>query len=78
MNCGNDKGTNFHANYCDECTAVIAGAEADAQAKGTDIYDARRAALATRAHRAHKNFVDPRVIDRKTVWLYGNAPREGS
>jgi hypothetical protein len=75
-NCGEDKGSNFHANYCDTCTSLAAGAEAAAQAEGRNIYVARRAALAERAHSARKNFVDPRSLNKRTIWLYGNAPPE--
>lgn len=74
MNCGSDKGSNFHANYCDACNAAMAGAEAAAVAEHRNVYIAKRAALAERAHNAHRNFVDPRTVDRKTTWLYGNAP----
>jgi hypothetical protein len=76
MNCGEDKGSNFHANYCDTCTAAMEGAAADALAKGNDVSDARRTALAERAHTAHRNFKDPRGINRKSDWLYGNLPPE--
>ena len=74
MNCGDHKGSNFLADYCDGCFAAIEGAQAAAVAEGGDMSAARRAALAERAHHAHRNFVDPRAIDRNTIWRNGNIP----
>jgi hypothetical protein len=54
--------------------AAEAGARADAEANGRDPNEAARAALAARAHTSHRNFVDPRSIDRRTIWLNGNKP----
>jgi hypothetical protein len=77
MNCGGQKSMGELASaYCNECMAAVAGAEAEAQASNTDPFAARREALATRAHTANRNFIDPRAVgaDRKTQWLYGNRP----
>lgn len=74
MNCGGQKVGDFLADYCHDCNAAVEGAKAAALAAGGDPAAARRAALAARAHHAHCNFVDPRAIDRKTIWLTGNIP----
>lgn len=74
--CGGSK-MNLTANYCEDCMAAVAGAEAAASAAGEDIGLARRLALEARAHSAHRNFVDPRNVNRKTIWLYGNVPSAG-
>ena len=77
MTCGSPKEMGrFLDNHCTDCFSAIEGAVAAAMADGTDPGAARRAALASRAHTAHRNFVDPRAIDRKTVWLSGNRPGE--
>lgn len=72
--CGGSK-PNLSATHCDECFSAVAGAEAAAVAAGQDPSIARRQALEARAHKAHRNFVDPRTVDRKTIWSTGNAPR---
>jgi len=78
MNCGKPKDMgHFMDNFCLDCGTAIEGAVAAAQAEGTDPGAARREALAARAHTAHRNFVDPRGIDRKTIWLSGNRPEQG-
>ena len=69
--CGGAK-PNLTATHCEDCFAAVAAAEADAVANKQDPSVARRRALEARAHRAHRNFTDPRVIDRKTIWLMGN------
>ena len=75
MNCGGVKEQGeFLNDYCSECMSAVAGAEAAAQAENGDTAAARRRALADRAHIAHRNFVDPRAIDRRTMWLTGNIP----
>jgi hypothetical protein len=66
---------NLTANYCEDCMAAVAGAEAAAQAAGDDPVIARRRALEARAHKAHRNFPDPRAFDRKTIWMTGNIPQ---
>ncbi len=72
MQCGNPKDSgSFLDDYCQECFAAAEGAKADAIANGKDPVAARRAALAARAHNAHRNFVDPRAIDRRTIWMSG-------
>ena len=71
--CGGSK-PNLSENFCDDCFAAVAGAQAAAVAEGKDPYLARRIALESRAHKAHRNFPDPRTIDRKTVWSTGNLP----
>lgn len=79
QNCGSPKQQGEFANlYCSDCFAAIAGAEAKAMAENTDTAAARREALAARAHTAHRNFTDPRILDRKTIWLTGNRPSEGA
>lgn len=73
MNCGHAKESGqFLADFCGDCFSAIEGAKAQATAEGTNLDAARRKALAERAHVAHRNFVDPRVIDRKTIWMTGN------
>lgn len=75
MNCGGPKAHGeFLDNYCGECMSAVAGAEAEAQASNSDTAAARRRVLADRAHIAHRNFVDPRALDRRTQWLTGNIP----
>lgn len=75
MNCGGAKSQGeYLADYCGDCFAAIAGAQADPANAGRDQYEVKRAALAARAHHAHRNFVDPRSIDRHTQWVFGNRP----
>ena len=75
QNCGGAKSVDMYANdYCQECISAVAGAEADAVANNLDTASARRAALSARAHSANRNFTDPRLLDRRTIWNYGNAP----
>ena len=77
-NCGGAKSHGEFANiYCTDCFSAIAGAEAKATVENTDLAAARREALAARAHTAHRNFTDPRALDRRTIWLNGNKPVEG-
>lgn len=77
QNCGLAKSHGeFSAHYCTACFAAIAGAEAKATVEGGDTLTARREALAARAHIAHRNFTDPRVIDRHAIWLNANKPPE--
>ena len=64
----------FADDFCVDCFAAIEGAVTAAKVEGRDPAEARRAALASRAHNAHRNFVDPRAIDRRTIWLSGNKP----
>jgi hypothetical protein len=71
--CGGPK-SNLVANYCETCFSQAEGARAAAVAEGKDGDKAYREALNARAHRAHNNFPDPRAMDRKTIWLYGNLP----
>ena len=74
MNCGTAKDVDMFANdYCRGCVEAVAGAEADAVANNQDTASARRAALSARAHTANRNFTGPRLIDRRTIWNYGNA-----
>jgi hypothetical protein len=76
QNCGNRKAAgDMYELYCYDCFSSAEGAKAAAVAEGKDPSDARRDALARRAHIAHRNFTDPRGIDRKTIWMYGNAPK---
>ncbi len=72
--CGGSK-LNLTAHYCEDCMAAVAGAEAAAQAEGSDPIVARRRALEARAHKAHRNFVDPRAVDRRAIWMTGNLPQ---
>lgn len=72
--CGGAK-LNLTASYCEDCFAAVAGAEAAAVAAGEDPVIARRRALEGRAHKAHRNFPDPRAIDRRTIWMTGNLPQ---
>lgn len=75
MNCGSPKAQGEYLNdYCGTCFSAKEGAAAAAAAEGKDPNEARRRALAERAHTAHRNFTDPRTIDRHTVWLEGNRP----
>jgi hypothetical protein len=74
QNCGNAKTVDMYANdYCQDCISAVAGAEAEAVAQNGDTASARRAALSARAHSANRNFTDPRLLDRRTIWNYGNA-----
>lgn len=73
-NCGGSKQGKFLDDYCGGCVADVAGAEAAAAAAGQDTAEARRQALQARAHQSRRNYVDPRAINRRTMWNYGNAP----
>jgi len=75
--CGGPK-LNLTATHCEDCFAAKAGAEAAAAAEGQDADGVRLAglrALEARSHKAHRNFPDPRAMDRKTIWMTGNIPQ---
>lgn len=74
-NCGNAKTQMEYQNdYCGGCVSAVAGAEAAASAANGDTGEARRQALQARAHQSRRNYTDPRAVDRRTMWNYGNAP----
>lgn len=73
LNCGGHKGQGEFLNaYCSDCFSAMEGAKAAAAAAGEDPNIAARRVMNERAHTAHKNFVDPRVLDRKAIWQSAN------
>lgn len=76
LNCGSHKGQGeFLSAYCGDCFSAMEGAKAAAAAAGEDQNAAARRAMSERAHTAHKNFVDPRLLDRNSIWANANRPK---
>lgn len=51
------------SDYCHECFAASTGAAMQAEIEGTSVSEARRAALARRAHKPFKKYADI-VVDQ--------------
>lgn len=76
LNCGGQKPQGEFLNaYCSDCFSAVEGAKTAAAAAGEDPSVAARRAMHERAHTAHKNFVDPRVLDRNFIWANANRPK---